>query len=91
MENNVLWDTIRNMLIAIGMIMSLCGWVESTNIAPFVDNLMTIVGAIFVIGTFIWTIKVKLGTKAVPTVVADLPQIPTVSPITGKVMNGVGH
>lgn len=85
MSNDVLWDTTRSGLVAIGTLVSATGWFSVAQVEPVVDNVMAIGGLVVVITSFVWTIKVKFGTKAVPVVVAARSDIPTISPITGAV------
>jgi len=91
MSTDVLWDSVRSGLISAGTLMVPLGWFDVASVEPFVNNAMIIGGAVISIATFLWMLKVKWGTKAVPEIIADLPHIPTVSPVTGVVQPAIGN
>jgi hypothetical protein len=49
------------------------------------QNWMAVLGSVGALGTLLWGLKAKLGTKAVPADVAARPDVPVVSGATGAV------
>lgn len=75
---DTIWQILRYLLIAGGSFLVGKGYITS-------ENVEVIVGAIGAIGTVVWGIYVKSGTKAVPAATAARPDVPTVSGATGAV------
>lgn len=75
---DMVWQILRYILIAGGSFLVGKGYVTA-------ENVETVVGAIGAIGTVLWGLYVKTGTKAVPAATAERPDVPTVSAATGTV------
>ena len=97
MANDAVWDGIRGGLIALGSAAAASGYagISQDQVAPLVDNIMTVGGAAIAVGSFLWLIYTKFRTVAVPVdvVIASqenprVPTIPTVSPVTGAMKSG---
>jgi hypothetical protein len=78
MTSDSVWQVVRYLLIAAGSFATGKGWVTS-------DQVTSIIGAIGTLFTVAWGLYVKAGTRAVPSVAAARPDVPTVSAATGAV------
>jgi hypothetical protein len=76
MTSDSVWQVVRYLLIAAGSFATGKGWVTS-------DQVTSIIGAIGTLFTVAWGLYVKAGTRAVPSVTAARPDVPTVSAATG--------
>jgi hypothetical protein len=77
MTSDSVWQVVRYLLIAAGSFATGKGWVTSDQV--------TSIGAIGTLFTVAWGLYVKAGTRAVPSVAAARPDVPTVSAATGAV------
>jgi hypothetical protein len=78
MTSDSVWQVVRYLLIAAGSFATGKGWVTS-------DQVTSIIGAVGTLFTVAWGLYVKAGTKAVPSVAAARPDVPTVSAATGAI------
>ncbi|ABE62252.1 conserved hypothetical protein [Nitrobacter hamburgensis X14] len=78
MTSDSVWQVVRYLLIAAGSFATGKGWVTS-------DQVTGIIGAIGTLFTVAWGLYVKANTRAVPSVTAARPDVPTVSAATGAV------
>lgn len=82
MNQNVIWDIIRMVLVAAGTFFASRGWVTE-------DQWIAIVSAIGGIFAVLWQLYVKWDTLTVPgdikTNARTSTKIPTVSPISGQI------
>jgi hypothetical protein len=78
MTSDSVWQVVRYLLIAAGSFATGKGWVTS-------DQVTGVIGAIGTLFTVAWGLYVKAGTRAVPSVAAARPDVPTVSAATGAV------
>ena len=78
MTSDSVWQVVRYLLIAAGSFATGKGWVTS-------DQVTSIIGAIGTLFTVAWGLYVKAGTRAVPSIAAARPDVPTVSAATGAV------
>jgi hypothetical protein len=78
MNQDIVWQLIRYLLIAAGSFATGKGWVTS-------DQVTSVIGAIGTLFTVAWGLYVKANTRAVPSVTAARPDVPTVSAATGAV------
>jgi hypothetical protein len=78
MTSDSVWQVVRYLLIAAGSFATGKGWVTS-------DQVTSVIGAIGTLFTVAWGLYVKAGTRAVPSVTAARPDVPTVSAATGVV------
>lgn len=82
--NPQVWVMIRYALIALGSSLATKGYVEPGKWQTAVDALPGLFGTAMMIGSMVWGIYVRWGTRAVPKEVAASPTVPVVSPATGK-------
>ena len=75
MNQDMVVQLVRYVLLAVGPWIASHGWMTD-------DNWGLIAGALITIGTAIWGVYVKWNTTSVPAHVAA--EVPTVSPVTGK-------
>jgi hypothetical protein len=78
MTSDSVWQVVRYLLIAAGSFATGKGWVTA-------DQVTGIIGAVGTLFTVAWGLYVKAGTKAVPSVAAARPDVPTVSAATGAI------
>jgi hypothetical protein len=78
MTSDSVWQVVRYLLIAAGSFATGKGWITS-------DQVTSVIGAIGTLFTVAWGLYVKAGTRAVPSVTAARPDVPTVSAATGAV------
>lgn len=78
-------QTIRYGLIGLGMFLAGRGTIPKESVLSTTDLIMTAIGAVTAAVAAVHGYYVQWNTKAVPVQVAARPEIPTVSPVTGKV------
>ena len=87
MVSNEAIQAIRYSLLLGGGIAIGRGWASKDQMMSLVDLLTNpaFLGAISTIGTGFWGLYTKWNTRSVPNSVAARSDVPTVSPLTGKV------
>lgn len=75
---DTIWQILRYILIAGGSFLAGKGYITA-------ENSEAIIGAIGTVGSIIWGLYVKSGTKAVPVETAARSDVQTVSGATGAV------
>jgi len=78
---------LRNVLIAASAMMMGAGIASEGEVKGIVQNVDTLwagVGAAIYLGTTVWQIAVRYRTKTVSTNTGNRPDVPTLSPLTGK-------
>lgn len=81
---------LRNILIASSSILIGAGIASEGEVKGIIQNsdaLLTGIGAAIYIGTTVWQMIVKWRTKTVSEDTGARPNVPTLSPITGKKEN----
>ncbi|SFM00900.1 hypothetical protein SAMN03159423_4890 [Bradyrhizobium sp. NFR13] len=79
------WQTLRYILIGIGMFLAGRGIIPAEHVATLVDSIINIGPGLVALGVAIWGLVVKKGTATVPASTAARPDVPTVSAATGAV------
>lgn len=79
------WQIIRYVLIAGGMFFAGRGWVTMDQVNGIVAALPELIGGVVSLGTMVWGLYIKYGTRAVPAATAARSDVPTVSPATGAI------
>ncbi len=80
-----LWQTVRYVLIALGMFLAGRGIIPADHVAGLVDSIINVGPGLIALGAAIWGLFVKKGTATVPAEVAARSDVPTVSAATGAV------
>lgn len=75
----------RQVLVGIGTPIAAKYGIDAATTGSIADLLLAFVGAGFTLGSAVWLICVKSGTRSVPTATADRKDVPTINPITGSV------
>lgn len=77
------WQTLRYILIGIGMFLAGRGIIPADHVASLVDTIINVGPGILALGTAIWGLWAKKGTATVPAAVAARSDVQTVSAATG--------
>jgi hypothetical protein len=88
MNTDTKWVVLRYAAISIGSFLAGKGYVTMDQVNTVIDRAPEVAGAAVSLGTMIWGIYVRLGTKAVPAQTAARRDVPTVSPVTGATIAG---
>lgn len=80
-----LWQSIRYILIAAGTALATSGKLPGVDVPQLTDAIIQVAGGIIALGTIVWGLYVRAGTKSVPTEVAQRPDVPTVNVATGAI------
>lgn len=81
------WQTLRYILIGIGMFLAGRGIIPAEHVASLVDTIINVGPGVLALGAAIWGLWAKKGTATVPASTAARPDVPTVSAATGAVQS----
>lgn len=83
--NDQAWQAIRYVLIAGGGFIAGKFNVPISDVPSYADTIIQVLGLLISAGSAAWGLYVKFSTRSVPATTAARADVPTVSPVTGKV------